>query len=184
MAQALRHYHDDGHGFGDSWCAELGRPPDVERVSCGANQMTHRSLAPFYVLGTLLGFALVIIGISLFQTFFPASPPITVQVSEYRAVKTMDGTIVISYDCTSIVHEDFEAHMHRTATHTETGLVIALPTTEAQFSEGQRAIQRQFYIQSPAPSGEYCITSQLEWRPIFSLTDRASPKRTQCVMVH
>ena len=140
-------------------------------------------LAPFYAIGVMLGLALAVIAISLFQTFIPFEPPITVKSSQYRAIKTSDGTIVVSYDCTSEVHEDFEAHIHRTATHTATGLAIALPTTEAQFFEGRRAIQRQFYIASPAPSGEYCITSQLEWRPLFSLTDRAAPKRTQCVTV-
>lgn len=140
-------------------------------------------LAPFYAIGIMLGFALVIILISLFQTFWPLDPPIDVKASTYRAIKVADGTIVVSYDCESIVHEDFEAHVHRTVTHTATGLVIALPTSEAQFSEGVRKIQRQFYIQSPAPVGEYCITSQMEWRPMFSLTDRHAPRRTQCIEV-
>ena len=140
-------------------------------------------MAPFYAIGVMLGLAMVLIAVVLFQTFVPFDPPITVQASQYRAVKTIDGTIVVSFDCTSTVHDDFEAHVHRTATHTATGLVIALPTTEAQFFEGQRAVQRQFYIPTPAPAGEYCITSQLEWRPMFSLTDRAAPKRTHCVEV-
>lgn len=143
----------------------------------------HFPLAPFYMIGTALGFALVLIAISFFQTFFPFGPPITVNASELRAIKTPDGTIVISYDCNSTVHEDFEAHVHRMATHTATGLVIALPTTESKFFEGERKIQRQFYIAPPAPSGEYCITSQLEWRPLFSLTDRTAPSRTQCVTI-
>ena len=138
---------------------------------------------PFYAIGVALGLSLLVIAISLFQTFWPLDPPITVKASEYRAIKSQDGTIVISYDCESEIYEDFEAHVHRTVIHTATGLVISLPTSEAKFNEGTRKVQRQFYIPSPAPSGEYCITSQLEWRPMFSLTDRSAPKRVQCVEV-
>ena len=184
MAQAIRHSHDNGHGERNCGGVGMGGNTYVERLSCWAcTQMKKLSLLPFYVLGAMLGLSLVLIAISLFQTFFPLSPPVTVKSSEYRAVKTSDGTIVISYDCESVIHEDFEAHVHRTAEHVKTGLIISLPTSETKYHEGERKVQRQFYIPSPAPAGEYCITSQMEWRPMFSLTDRAAPKRVQCIEV-
>jgi hypothetical protein len=106
-----------------------------------------------------------------------------VHQSEYSAIKTADGTIVVSFDCEATVYKDTEVHTHREARHMETGMVFGLPVNNTMLREGQRSIKRTFYIPSPAPSGEYCVEQYSDWRPTFALTDRRTPMQTKCFVV-
>ncbi len=126
---------------------------------------------------------MVAVAYVLWATFGPAKPPVTPISGEYSAVKSNDGTIVVSYRCDSIFHADFEMHTHREIKHEKSGLIVVLPTTEVAFTKGQRTTFRQFYIPPPAPMGKWCVTSKSEWRPLFSLRDRATEAVTKCFEV-
>ncbi len=126
---------------------------------------------------------IVLAMISLYQSFIPQTLPIKMSTSEYSAVKTRDGTIVVSQECTSTVLAPFEATIFREAVHTQTGLIVSLPTTITKFTEGKRDIQRQFYIPNPAPSGEWCVKAQLDWHPFLSLKGHSIHAPVKCFTV-
>ena len=145
--------------------------------------MSQRELLLIGIGQWLTAAFLVMIGYSLWATFAPAKPPVTPITGEYSALKTPDGTIVVSYRCNSIFHEDFEMHTHREIKHEPSGLIVVLPTTEVAYTKGQRISYRQFYIPPPAPMGKWCVTSKSEWRPTFSLRDRTTTPVTKCFEV-
>ena len=126
---------------------------------------------------------IVLFGYILFNTFGPVKPPITPINGEYTAIKLDDGTIVVSFKCDSIVHNDFEMHVHREVVHESSGLTVILPTTESAFVKGTRSVFRQFYIPVPVPVGKWCVTSKSEWKPMWSLRDRATNPVTKCFTV-
>jgi hypothetical protein len=128
-----------------------------------------------FVLVTVLGFIVI-------KTFIPAKPPITVKGGEYSVAKG-DEAYVIYYKCQSEVAEEFEAHVHRTIRHTETGESMSLPTTEVKFEPGQNNVTRIFYVPIWLQAGEWCATSTLEWRPFMSLVDHKMVGTPRCFTV-
>lgn len=131
----------------------------------------------------LSALALVFAGYVLWETFGYVQPPITQLSGDYSAIKTTDGTIVVSFRCASVVHRDFEMHVHREAVHEPTGLTVVLPITESAFTRGSRAVYRQFYMPAPVPSGKWCVTTRAEWRPTWALRDRSVDAVTKCFEV-
>ena len=122
---------------------------------------------------------LIIIGIILIRTFIPQTPPIKPIIGEYSVAKG-DDSYIVYYRCQSEVMEEFEAHVHRTITHTVTGESLSLPATEVKFDIGTHPITRVFYVPKVIAPGKWCATAIMEWRPFLSLVDHKAIGKPQC----
>jgi hypothetical protein len=122
------------------------------------------------IVGVLVFMLSFMIGMIIYQSAIPTHPPIKDNLISYNVTKTSEF-IMVEVSVDAIVESSFSAKLSRLLVH-ESGYQLEIQAVDVNYSEGANDVHRIFYLPKNMRPGKYCVSTILEWRPMFSLTDK------------
>ena len=118
-------------------------------------------------------------GLIVYQSFILNSLPITFIDITYTGKRAGDFVIITS-STTAKVSNDVTAKVNRVLKHEKNGFQIELQNSDIKYTEGLYDATRVFYAPDSIPNGRYCVETMIDWRPMFSLTEKTTVVKQGC----
>ena len=118
-------------------------------------------------------------GLIVYQSFILNELPINFMSVEYSAKRAGDFVIITS-NTKAKVATDVTAKVNRVLKHEKNGFQVELQNADIKYTIGMYDATRVFYAPDSIPNGRYCVETMVDWRPMFSLTEKTTVVKQGC----
>lgn len=151
--------------------------------STGAKMTLNPRLVFKHISSQILALVLSMFVYVIYQSVWPHSSPMTVDVSNMQVVSDSYGT-KLQWNCNTKIHRQFNGSIHRQLEKRDGSETVSLPSSSFRLSPADKQTPiKALAIPSNLTPGEWCLTTKLTWYETLSLRESNMKGMETCFSV-